>query len=376
MSSLLAEHLTYVTDSIRLRAYQQALQTLVTPGSVVLDLGAGTDVLGQLALQAGAARVYAVDATETLELARTAFGTDKRVHFLREHSTDVSLPEKVDLVVADQMGPIGLGAGLLESFEDAVQRHLKPGGVLVPSVLQLWCAPVRMPALRAAIDGWKTFREGIDLSSIATVAADHVHSMAPVGVSRVGEAFSLGTLELGKRASPLRVEKELRIEDETVLDGLVGWFSVQLAPGVAMTNDPFSPQRIDRWVLLFPLLEQRKLCAGDRLVVRMDVEPYRPSYTWRVAKHSAERTTADWSETRSTFRGLLLTPEDLERQRPTHVPQLKPKAMVRLTVLSAAAKGATVAAITKEVCERHRELFASEASAAHFVAKVLAMEAR
>ena len=57
----ITEHAGYVRDRVKLRAYERALSQLVGPTSSVLDLGAGTGILGLLAARAGARVVYAVD---------------------------------------------------------------------------------------------------------------------------------------------------------------------------------------------------------------------------------------------------------------------------------------------------------------------------
>ena len=45
------EHRTYLADDVRLCRYAAALQRIVSPGDVVLDLGAGTGILGFFALK-------------------------------------------------------------------------------------------------------------------------------------------------------------------------------------------------------------------------------------------------------------------------------------------------------------------------------------
>ncbi|HEU5077388.1 MAG TPA: 50S ribosomal protein L11 methyltransferase, partial [Polyangiaceae bacterium] len=119
MAFVVEEHVGYVADEHRMHAYRRALRTLVRPGAVVVDLGSGSGILGLLACEAGAARVYCIDESAMLRVARThivASGYADRCVFLNTHSQDVKLPELADLVVADQMGPFGLWAGLLECF--------------------------------------------------------------------------------------------------------------------------------------------------------------------------------------------------------------------------------------------------------------------
>ena len=60
-------------DVIKIDAYRRALKNLVRPDDVVIDMGCGTGLLGLLALEAGAAKVIAVDRGPIIELARETF---------------------------------------------------------------------------------------------------------------------------------------------------------------------------------------------------------------------------------------------------------------------------------------------------------------
>ena len=61
-ASELAEHAGYLGDEAKLKSYGDALEAVVADGrEVVLDLGAGSGILGLLAARVGARRVYAVD---------------------------------------------------------------------------------------------------------------------------------------------------------------------------------------------------------------------------------------------------------------------------------------------------------------------------
>ena len=121
MSLVLDEHRQYLADTARVSAFRQAIEEIVTPGDVVLDLGAGTGILGLMACRAGAKRVYAVDEGPIIGLAHevaAANGFQDRITHVKGLSTRVELPERVDVVLADQIGRFGLESGILDYFGD------------------------------------------------------------------------------------------------------------------------------------------------------------------------------------------------------------------------------------------------------------------
>ncbi len=128
-------------DAVRVDAFRRVLERNA-PGNVLVEIGCGHGVLACLAVHAGAKRVFAIEETSMIEVAREvarANQMDDRIVFCEGNSLDVEIGEWADVVYGDLMGPDPLGAGLLVYAHDAATRFLRPGGVLVPSRLTL-CA--------------------------------------------------------------------------------------------------------------------------------------------------------------------------------------------------------------------------------------------
>jgi len=134
-----------IADRGRTSSYDRALRARVRPGAVVLDIGAGPGSWALLACRAGAARVYAVEPDDVIHLARQIAadnGLSNRIEFIQAMSTDIDLPEKVDVIVADIRGRSPLFGKSIVSILDARDRFLKPDGWIIPARDTIWAAPV------------------------------------------------------------------------------------------------------------------------------------------------------------------------------------------------------------------------------------------
>ncbi|PJB47411.1 MAG: hypothetical protein CO108_04245 [Deltaproteobacteria bacterium CG_4_9_14_3_um_filter_63_12] len=137
-----------LNDRERTEALLEAVTATVREGDVVVDIGTGNGVLALAAANAGARRVYAIEASSLAELAEQVFvanRVDDRVTLVRDWSTRVTLPEKADVVVSEIIGHDPLAENLLEVMLDAKARLLKPGARFVPQALEVWAQPLEVP---------------------------------------------------------------------------------------------------------------------------------------------------------------------------------------------------------------------------------------
>jgi precorrin-6B methylase 2 len=289
----LFEHRGYLADERKIAAYQAALDEVVGPDDTVLDLGAGTGILGLLACRAGAGHVIAVDQGDIIDVARdiaVANGLADRITHVKAMSTDLELDDPVDVVVCDQIGGLVHDAGVLSAFADARRRLLADGGRMVPESFRVFVAPVGFGIGRQAVDFWRSAPAGFDVTAARRIAANTEWK------------FNVVTDDLTALAAPSelaafpadhegRITGALDFEVETTgtLDGWLGWFEARLSPSVTLTNDPWSPERFDRWCNFYALEEAVEVAAGDRLSLTLDLRPKGGVVSWTTGLRDGER---------------------------------------------------------------------------------------
>ena len=380
MLLVLDEHRQYLSDAPRIRAFRKALREVVKPGACVLDLGAGTGILGLLAFQSGAGRVYFIDSGGMVELARQicrANGFGDRAVFIRGLSTRVTLPEKVDVVVSDQIGWMGFDAGVVEVFADARERFLEPGGMLVPSRVALCAAPVESSEAWANVEFWDKPRAGLDLRPGRPIA---VNTSYPVKLERgnlLARPEPFARIDLTQPVpGSVASDVSFAIERRGVLHGLGAWFVATLSESATMTNSPLARAPINRRNAFLPIGRPVQVRPGDRVRLRCHILTADPLISWKVtvlkspqARNGRSRTTAEF--THSTMAGMLIGRDALARTHPDSEPCLTPWGHARLTVLKLCNGRRPLREVERLVYRRHQALFRSAADAAGFVAEVV-----
>jgi Ribosomal protein L11 methyltransferase (PrmA) len=383
LSLVVDEHRQYLADRARVFAFRKAIGEVVKPGDVVLDLGSGTGILGMLACRAGAKRVYSIEEGGMIELAREISrvnGLQEQMIFIKGLSTQVNLPEQVDVILADQIGRFGFDAGLLEYFSDARTRFLKPDGVMIPSCVDLCVAPVECREMWDQVEFWSGSPAGLDFRPVGPLAANTGYPVKLGPEHLLGDPTVLASLDLSVATpAPLNLEASVVANRAGILHGIGGWFSAQLSRSVTMTNSPLTAQPINRRNVFFPIDRPVPLTKGERVRIIMHIVPTETIITWKVAvwgdtdnHQGEERGIKKAGFTHSTFRGMLICKEDLQRTQPHFIPTLSPWGEARLSVLSLCDGQRALSEIERVVYNRHPQLFRSRGEASAFVAEVIA----
>jgi protein arginine N-methyltransferase 1 len=294
------------------------------------------------------------------------------VTFIQGDSSTISIPERVDVVVCDQMGPFGFEAGLLDAYRDAARRHVRPGGVLIPCGLEFEFAPATVPDVRQVVDVWHARPADIDFD------AAHDWAVNQSFAARVAPGQMLGTTCQGASIAlaewdgePFTMTATSTIQTCGAVDVLVGWFVARLAPGVTISNSPLRRDAINRNQAVLPLAEPIAVEPGDEVDITIKVSPASAMVSWRTQVRGATRRQVVASPYQSTFLGTLLSAEDLRHQQPDARPTLGPRGQARRSVLAWADGTHSLAEIERGCASQYGALFSTRSDVQRFVRGVL-----
>lgn len=321
-------------------AYTEALRRAIQPGAIVVDIGTGTGVLALLACRYGAKRVYAIEASDTIEVARDVArdnGLADRIHFIEGWSSQVTLPETADVVVSDLRGVLPLFERHLPSIVDARRRFLGRGGALIPARDIVWLAVATATDLyEPYLHPWERNDHGLDLRAVRPLVTNGWHRCRVDRRQLLLEpqpwaALDYATLEhFDVTGSVTWVAA-----DAGTAHGLVAWFDAELGPDVAFSNAPGAPEAIYGQAF-FPLSDPVTLAAGDTVSVAVTATLVGRDYvwSWTTRVHGGGRGGQLKAEYRqSTFLGAPLSRATLARRSADHVPALTEEGRLELLIL-------------------------------------------
>jgi protein arginine N-methyltransferase 1 len=320
-------HGDMIGDAARSDAYESALRACVAPGSVVADIGTGTGFFAILACRFGARRVFAIESGEVVDVARriaAANGCAGAIEFIEATSTEIELPEPVDVVVSDLHGVLPFFQGHLVAMIDARRRFLRPGGVLIPRRETLWAACAEAFDLhRPVTTPWSDNKYGIDMRAARELAANQwFRARVPAG-ALISEPQHCGEIDYARVEEPdFDARVTAVVTRKATGHGVCVWFDSELAPGVVLSNSPRSQATI-YGSAFFPWPEPVALEAGDSVCLHISAKLMRGDYLWTWESEIAPRPErAALRFRQSDFFSEPLSAARVRRQAAAHVPRL------------------------------------------------------
>jgi protein-L-isoaspartate O-methyltransferase len=365
-----------VDDAVRTNAYAAALRRAVQPGSVVVDIGAGTGILSLLACRFGAARVYAIEPDDAIHVAREnaeSNGLADRIEWIQDLSTNVGLPEKADVVVSDLRGILPLFGQHIPAIVHARQNFLAESGRLIPERDVLWMALVELrdqesdESSKAA--PWDPAQFGLQLEAGRKYIANSTKKVRARPEQLLTTPASCGALDYRTiESSPFSGQVRSTVTRNGCATGVVVWFDTQLLGDIGFSNAPDQP-RLIYGSMYFPLSEVVQVSAGDQDTLHLRATPTDTDYIWQWDTDIRSGTGAVIPKAelhQSSFFGAPISTARLRKRADSFVPTLSLQGSIDSRILEGLHQGKPLGDIARGLAAEYPQKFATwEAALAH-----------
>ena len=318
-------------DKKRNRAYFNALSKIIKTDSVVLDLGAGLGLLGFFSAKLGAKKVYLVEPENIIGISKEiALNSDwsEKIEFVQGKVEDISLPEKVDVIISVFTGNFLLTEDLLPFLFHTRRKFLKDDGILIPESASMMAVPITSASYyKDTIEIWSKPHLEIDLSICRNYANNTVfyprnELRESIYLSNPKEILNLDFYTADNISC--KSEVQFKINQTELCHGICGWFDMRLGKKWFST-DPH--KSTSHWSPAFlPLDPPVKVKKGDNLNLQISRMPY-GEWNWSIGIN-------DNIQKHSTFYSLPLTSKSITKASLDFKPKISEKGNAAMYVLS------------------------------------------
>jgi protein arginine N-methyltransferase 1 len=308
-----------IADKVRMDPFAYALKANIRPDSVVLDIGTGTGIHALLACKFGVRKVYAIEPNEAIHLARELAqvnGFADRIEFFQDISTRVILPERADIIVSDIRGVLPLYGQHIPSIIDARQRHLAPGGKLIPKRDTIWVSLVEAPRVYDELTAPWNSPYGLSMTNARRIVLNDWSEENTDTFSKknlLTEPLIWAELDYLSINNP-DVDSSYLIQKakrDGTAHGLLLWFDGEIADGFHIYNGPGAEKAAKVYGCgFFPLLEPVVITAGDTVTVNISAKLIGDHYRWNW--HTRFHSVDDRQEIKADFEQSTYVDSPLE----------------------------------------------------------------
>jgi len=288
-------HRLMLKDFVRGEAYRRALEAAITPESVVLDMGAGSGILSFFAAAAGARKVYAVEKTSIARLTHELAEANNflnRIEILNCDVMEIHLPERVDVLVSEWLGPFGIDENLLYPLLSTRDHWLKPEGKMLPERVTAWVAPAYDPVLDSDMFFWQSRPYGLNFQPIARYSSNEIrysqHHLTTENLLAEAKPMwvtDLYAFETAHARSSFRCSQTFQCRCQSSFNSVVVWFDAEFPDGILLACGPGAPR--NHWAsTVCPLERLFEVHPGNEIRIdfecELDESPGRSFSNWTV----------------------------------------------------------------------------------------------
>ena len=278
----------------RVDAYRLALARLIRPESTVVELGAGLGIFSFAAAQLGAAKVYAIEASGYIELAREMAceaGFGERIEFIEGDSRDIELPERVDILVADLRGGTTFYRSALASIIDGRKRFLKPDASLILEKDIFYGALISDETFyQSFCSGWRGVDGLVDMRKLCERTLNSIVKYRSDKGTLLSAPQKFGEVDYRSIESPdVKFEAELTAATDGVAHGFLFWFDAVVLEDIGFSNAPKESELVYGQMFI-PFIHPLKLSRDERVILslRADLIDERYVFTWETKRVGRE----------------------------------------------------------------------------------------
>jgi len=294
----LYEHEKMLSDQVRVGNYAAGIKALVKPGQTVIDLGTGNGILSVLAALRNPARVYAIDHSPFIAVAKhlAAANGCSNIEFIEKNSRDFEPEEKVDVILHEQMGDDLFSESMLDNILDLKNRLLKQDGIVVPARFDLYLEPVTLHDEYRVRRFHEHLIDGVDFSSFednSLIDSYRSHSydrqfLPPSAfIKPLCKPEPLISIDLNELQSideiSMRHNLKRTVTTHGKLDGMVLYFRCRFTDSIEFDTSPFSTHT--HWGNRFFRGESQAVKSGDQLAINIEMGAINMCTTWDYKLH-------------------------------------------------------------------------------------------
>lgn len=249
---------------------------MVREGDRVIDVGTGSGILAMFAARRGAGQVHALEVTDMAEWAQRIAARNglSNMQVVRGDAAAFASDQPADVVMGEFAGMLLLDEWRhYAAFVKVRDRHLRPGGAVIPRASRLFLSAVdsRKLYVERGYGFWEAPVYGLDFSDVHAsevrspqryiVSADHN------AIVCTREIASIDFLTGSEHDYFFTTEVEFRYPAAGTFHGLVGHFELDMMPGLVLGTG--TAARETHWHQSYFPMPAMHVPAGARVAVRV-----------------------------------------------------------------------------------------------------------